>query len=56
MGLASLMWPEGPLRDVPFAGVPLRRGPNDAAAIIAAKIARWRHVLSSAVSSRACAV
>src|SRR5262245_22880044 len=28
-------------------GVPLRRGPNDAAAIIAAKLARWRHVLSS---------
>jgi hypothetical protein len=47
MGLASLMRPEGPLPDVPFAGEPLRRGPNDAAAILAAKLARWRHVLSS---------
>jgi hypothetical protein len=27
-------------------GVPLRHGPNDATAIIAAVLARWRHVLS----------
>jgi hypothetical protein len=26
--------------------VPLRRGPNESAAIIAAILARWRHVLS----------
>ena len=49
VGLASLMRPEGPLPDVPFAGLPLRRGPNDAAAILAAKLARWRHGLSSSV-------
>jgi len=41
------MRPEGPPPDVPFAGEPLRRGPNDAAAILAAKLARWGHVLSS---------
>jgi hypothetical protein len=52
VGLASLMWPEGPLPDVPFAEWPLRRGPNDAAAIIAAVLARWRHVLSCLVLPR----
>ena len=30
-------------------GLPLRRGPNDAAAILAAKLARWRHGLSFSV-------
>jgi len=48
MGLASLMRPQGPLPDVPFAVEPLRRGPNETAAILAAKLARWRHILSSA--------
>jgi len=47
VGLASLMRPYRPPPDVPFAGKPLRRGPNDAAAILAAKVARWGHVLSS---------
>src|SRR5712692_8570076 len=46
-GLASLM---RPMRRAPGRAVrqvPLRRDPNDAAAIIAVKLARWRHVLSS---------
>src|SRR5262249_39766148 len=46
MGLASLMRPQGPLPPCRSRGVPLRRGPNETAAIIAAKMARWRHVLS----------
>ena len=53
MGLASLMRPEGPPPDVPSANFPLRRCPNDAAAILAAKLARWRHVLSSWVAALA---
>ena len=33
-------------------GLPLRRGPSDATTIIAARLARWRHVLSFIGSSR----
>src|SRR5262249_52550600 len=36
-------------------GVPLRRDPNDVAAIVAAILARWRHVLSSFSLLRAAA-
>jgi hypothetical protein len=40
MGHASLMRPVRPLPTMPFAHLPLRFGPNDAAAMIAAKVAR----------------
>ena len=40
MGHASLMRPDRPLPTVPFVELPLRRGPNASAAIIAAKVAR----------------
>jgi hypothetical protein len=53
MGDASLMWPNRPLPTLRFVDLPLRFGPNGAAAIIAAKVARghgtstfrdaWRH-------------
>jgi hypothetical protein len=36
VGHASLMRPERPLPTLPFAVMPLRRSPNDAAAIVAA--------------------
>jgi hypothetical protein len=39
-GHASLMRPNRPLPMLPFAKIPLRRNPNDAAAIIAAKVSR----------------
>jgi len=39
-GHASLMRPNRPLPTLPFAKLPLRLGPNDAAAIIAARVAR----------------
>ncbi len=34
------MWPDRPLPTLPFVNPPLRRNPNDAAAIIAAKVTR----------------
>src|SRR5215471_5232922 len=40
MGHASLMQPARPLPTVRFVNLPLRLGPNSAAAIIAAKVAR----------------
>src|SRR5262249_22036793 len=39
-GHALLMRPKRPLPVLPFAKMPLRRNPNDAAAIIAAKVTR----------------
>jgi len=40
VGHASLMRPDRPLPTVPFVSLPLRRNPNVAAAIIAARVAR----------------
>jgi hypothetical protein len=41
-GHASLMQPIGRSRRV-VVGMPLRRDPNVAVAIFAARLARWRH-------------
>jgi hypothetical protein len=46
------MRPNRPLPTLPFANLPLRRNPNDAAAIIAAKVTRG-HCTSVAVLLRA---
>src|ERR1700759_2524586 len=52
VGLASLMRPEGPLSDVPFVDCRYAVARKGAAAVIAAMLARWRHVLSFSMRSR----
>ena len=46
------MWPNRPLPTLPFANLPLRRNPNDAAAIIAAKVTRGH--FTSVVQGLSC--
>jgi len=52
MGHASLMRPDRPLPTVPFAVLPLRRGPNAAAAIIAALLTRGHDTSTSGRKAR----
>jgi hypothetical protein len=55
------MWPNRPLPTLPFANPPLRRNPNDAAAIIAAKVTRGHStsvqgLLMCALAVRECVI
>jgi len=52
LGHASLMRPDRPLPTVPFADLPLRRGPNVAAAIIAALLTRGHDTSTSGRKAR----